>query len=219
MFLILRLKRFKHQINSTMKIKPSIITLYSIIFCSLMLSCKKEEVVEENAIIAGAGYDIVNLTINGKKYDESKSLNIHFTRDNQKMCDTKKGREEAIGCKTPDSRFSVSFYLLYQRINTDFKNSKAGNYSISDYSNIINYLQNDTGPCNLHLYATLDDNGKSAKFYTGSHAVPKITLLKTGSQYTDYEIEGTFTSVFVNSNKENITMTGTYKKVIQVFNQ
>jgi hypothetical protein len=202
-----------------MKFKPSIITLFFIIFCSLILSCKKEEVVEENAIIAGAGYDIVNLTINGKKYAESKVLNIQFFRDNLVMCDNPKGSESKIGIGTLDSRFEVYMDLLHKSINADFKNSKAGNYSISDGSNILINILNNTGACNLHLFVNLSDNGKSLKFNSGSHSITKITFLKTGSVFSDYQIEGQFTSNFINSDNVITPVTGTYKKVIAVFNQ
>jgi hypothetical protein len=195
-----------------------ILLFFSIIFCSLMLSCKKEEV-DDKLSIPVADYDIVNLTINGKKYAESKVPNIQFSRDNQVMCDTKKGTEQNIGVGTLDSRFEVYMDLIHKSINADFKNSKPGAYSISDYSNIFFYLKNDTGPCNLHLYIYILDNGKKLTFNSGSHGISKITFLKTGSLYSEYLIEGQFATNFINSDKVITPVTGTYKKVIQVFNQ
>lgn len=201
------------------KSQSLILLFFSIIFCSSLSSCKKDEVVEEKAITSGTGYDIVNLTINGKKYPESKVLNIQFLRDNQLMCDNPKGTESKIGIGTLDSRFEVYMDLLHKSINADFKNSKAGNYSISDGSNILLNLLNNTGVCNLHLFVNLSDNGERLKFNSGSHSVTKITFLKTGSVFSDYQIEGQFTSNFINSNKVIIPVTGTYKKVIAIFNQ
>jgi hypothetical protein len=203
-----------------MKFRSLNITLQFIIYCFLILSCKKEEVVEDKGIIAGAGYDIVNLTINGKKYDESKVINLDNGSDNEYMCDNKKGKRVSIGYPKPDSRFSVSLSLLHQRLNQDFKQSKIGNYTASGDLNYIDNQINETGPCNLHLYIKLDDNKIRLDFQAGSHAVPKITLVNTSSLYTDYLIEGVFTSSFINRNtNEYITMIGNYKKVIKVFNQ
>ncbi len=187
-------------------------------FCSsLMISCKKDVV---GGIIPAMDYDIVNLTINTKKYDESKVINLDNGSDNEYMCDNKKGIRVSIGYPKPDSRFSVSISLLHQRLYQDFKQSKIGNYTTSSDLNYIDNRINQTGPCNLHLYVKLDDNKIRLDFQAGSHAVPKITLLSTGAMYTNYLIEGVFTSSFNNRNtNEYITMVGNYKKVIKVLNQ
>ena len=187
-------------------------TLLLIICVSFIISCKKDVV---DGITPDLNYDIVNLNINGKQYDESRSVNIHFLYDNQSMCDTKKGVKEAIAVQAPDSRFSMSLFLLYRRLNSDFKTSSIGNYSVS---NLINF-PSDYGPCNLHLFLVLYDNSKKATLTSGTHSVKKITLLKTSTTYSDYLIEGEFSTIHLNDSNTQIPVSGTYKKVIQVFNQ
>ncbi len=192
-------------------------TLLLIICVSFIISCKKDVV---DGITPDLNYDIINLTVNTKKYDESKVINLDKGSDNEYMCDNKKGKQVSVGYPNPDSRYSVSFSLLHQRLNQDFKQSKIGYYTIGDNLKYIDNQINQTGPCNLHLYVKLSDNKIRLDFQSGSHAVSKITLMKTTSIYSDYQLEGVFSSSFLNRNTNEYTsIIGTYKKVIQVFNQ
>ncbi len=189
--------------------------LFLLIFVLTVFSCKKDSV---DSSSGSSGF--LKITINGKVYENSIDVNgfiVHVGFDNQTLCDNKLGFQENIMDLPLDSRFDVNTDILFYRSNADFKNSKPGTYTISNYG--IDLFKTY---CNLNFNISLRDNNatgnKSTTFVTGTHTVSTITFLNTKSNYSEYLVGGQFTASFKNSDNVTIPVTGSYQKVIQVFN-
>lgn len=180
-----------------------------------LFSCQKD------SISPGSGASgFLKITINSKNYVNTFDENgfvAHAGFDNQALCDNKKGFLENITDQPLDSRFTTNTDILFYRNNTDFKNSKPATYTISEYG--IDLYKTY---CNLNFNISLQDNNssgnKSTTFVSGTHAVTAITFLNTKSNYSEYLVGGQFTASFKNSDNVTIPLTGSYQKIIQVFN-
>lgn len=189
--------------------------LFLLIFVLTVFSCKKDSV---DSSSGSSGF--LKISINGKVYEntfDKNGLVAHLGFDNQKLCDQKLGFLENISDPNLDSRFSINTDILFYRSNADFKNSKPGTYTISNYG--IDLFKTY---CNLNFNISLKDNNatgnNSTTFVTGTHAVTTISFLNTNSSYSEYLVGGQFTASFKNNDNVTIPVTGSYQKIIQVIN-
>ncbi len=212
-FVLITLSDFGIKINRKLFNMKRVICLC---FLALTLvSCQKD------SISPGSGTSgFLKITINSKNYENTFDENgfvAHVGFDNQTLCDKKMGFLENITDQPLDSRFTANTDILFYRNNTDFKNSKPGTYTISKYGVDLYKTY-----CNLNFNISLEDNNssgnKSTAFVTGTHAVTAITFLNTKSNYSEYLVAGQFTASFKNSENVTIPLTGSYQKIIQVFN-
>ncbi len=160
--------------------------------------------------------EFLEVTIDGQKLRQDKDFGINVgTQVGQaQLCDGKTG-VGAFHTTVANSRFDLSASLVHFRNQTDFVNSKSGDFQLTDdwiYSNMMG-----TKICNLALELKLQDNsGVSSVVSNKKHTVTSITKHFEDNTKVQYIIEGTFSGNYKNTSNVTYPLSGSYRVLIEV---
>lgn len=154
--------------------------------------------------------EFFEIVINGQKYREDIYPGIYAGFDNQKTCDGKRGFELNMWDGSLNSRYDVNTDIMHYQTEADFKNVKTGSFIFTAGSST----------CNFSLYCSLYDyslqNRETTLLSGAKHDVTSITLISTSTGRKQYLIAGNFSASYKNSANSTITVSGAYKKSIEV---
>ncbi len=177
----------------------------------LITSCKKDE----NTSSVPSHNEYLEVTIDGQKLRQDKPIGINVgTQVGQsQLCDGNPG-VGAFHTTVENSKFELSASLVHFRNQSDFVNSKTGDYQLTDdwiYSNMLG-----TKICNLALEIQLRDNSnKSSVVSNSKHSVTSITKHFEDNSNVQYLVEGTFSGNYRNSSNLTYPVSGNYQVLIE----
>jgi hypothetical protein len=185
--------------------------LQSISLCVLLVtlgSCKKEETKTTNSNHT----EFFEITIDGQTFKETFTF-LNLSGFESTTCDNKPGFLNTIHDPDLNSRFSINTDISHYKNEIDFDTKGVGNY-------VLNGGPNPFGLCHLTFYLQLSDKSHSNENTTlqpgGVHTLTSIETISTSSGKKDVLLEGTFSGVYKNSSNSNISVSGRYKKIVEV---
>jgi len=149
------------------------------------------------------GYGYLELIVNGKSYKYNDIIGMYGNFGGELSCRQMESPE------TPDADFI--FYLYYYRNEKDFKNTKVGEYKISQTSNNKNF--------DLDIDVYISGSGYYNYASGGTHTVSNIKLLSTDSKSgtLTYLVEGTFSCSYKHSaSGKTLELSGKYWTKLEV---
>jgi len=177
------------------------------IFCLISLSffsCNKD-----SKLIADK--DFIEISLDGETYKtEWEKGSLLFNAGDQLGCGSMPYMITTLS-DIVTSKLEFCTDIKYYQNNEDFKDSKPGNYQIT---NGVDYPSS----CNLCLEVCFIDKSQENDFTRiqpgGIHTVTKIQEYESSNTEVYYVIHGEFTCSFLNSVNEIISLTGKYQITI-----
>ncbi len=186
---------------------------FTIIFTMILVlvSCKKS-----TTPTPSTPKEFLEVTIDGQKIRQEKDfgINVGTGLGGLNLCDGKTGFL-AYHTTATNSRFDLNANLIHYRNQSDFVNSKAGSFQITDdyYISVFNGVK----ICNLGLEVKLEDNSGISKVISNQkHTVTSITKHSENNTYVQYIVEGTFSGNYRNTSNATYPVSGSYRVLIEV---
>jgi len=191
------------------------ISFYYFLFFSLSINtaCKKSG----TPIPGNTTNEFFEVSINGQKFTNSWPPGfINLSGFTSITCDNKPGYLINILDSDLNSRYQINTDLQHYHNNVNFGTGTTGNFGLTDGP----LLPGSPSYCHFTLYFALKDKTLSNQRTTlqpgGNHIVNSIKTLSNSSGRKEVLVEGTFQGTFKNSSNTNISVSGNYKKIIEI---
>jgi len=187
---------------------------YSLFFLlSINTACKKSS----TPIPDNTNNGLFEVTINGQKFTNSWPPGfVDLSGFSSTTCDNKPGYFINILDSDLNSRFQINTDLQHYHNNVNFGTGAIGTFGLTNGPPPPGSL----GYCHFTLYFALKDKSLSNQSTTlltgGNHTVTSIKTLSNSSGRKEVLVEGTFQGTFKNSSNTNISVSGNYKKIIEI---
>jgi len=182
------------------------ISFYYFLFflLSINTACKKPD---------NTNNGLFEVTINGQKFTNSWPPGfVDLSGFSSITCDDKPGYFINIFDSDLNSRFEINTDLQHYHNNVNFGTGATGTFGLTD--------EGSPSYCHFTLYFALKDKSLSNQRTTlqpgGNHIVTSIKTLSNSSGRKEVLVEGTFQGTFKNSSNTNISVSGNYKKIIEI---
>lgn len=180
---------------------------------SINTACKKSS----TPVPDNTNNQLFEVTINGQKFTNSwPSGFVNLSGFSSNTCDNKPGYFINILDSDLNSRFQINTDLQHYHNNVNFGTGSTGAFGLTD----LFPMPGSPGLCHFTLYFALKDKSLSNQRTTllngGNHTVTSIKTISNSSGRKEVLVEGTFQGTFKNSSNTNISVSGNYKKIIEI---
>lgn len=178
---------------------------------SINTACKKSS----TPVPGNTNNEFFEVTINGQKFTNSWPPGfVDLSGFTKNTCDNKPGYLINILDSDLNSRFQINTDLQHYQNNVNFETGATGTYGLTDL------FPGSPGLCHFTLYFALKDKSLSNQRTTllsgGNHIVTSIKAISNSSGRKEVLVGGTFQGTFKNSSNTNISVSGNYKKIIEI---